>query len=107
MVLKEEIINEKFRAIGLTSRLDSRQRITLGQALVLLGKADKHRIDGFEILIGTTGDILLRPRTSLPIRELWVHQNKEARQTLQKGLADAAAGRITRVKNLKKFVDRL
>lgn len=51
----------------------------------------------------TKGDILLRPRTSIPTRELWIHQTPKAMETLQKGLKDAAEGRLTKVRDLKKF----
>lgn len=107
MKKKEELIHEKFQDVGLSSRLDTRNRITLGQALAMLGILRKHKIDEFEILLGSTGDILLRPRTSIPSRELWIHQDPKAMETLQKGLKDAAEGRLTRVKNLGKFIDNL
>lgn len=107
MKKKEVLIQEKFLHLGLTSRLDSRSRITLGQALIKLGILDEKMVDVFEILIGASGDILLRPRTSIPTRELWVHQNQNAMKTLKQGLKDAADGRVTKVKNLKKFVDKL
>jgi hypothetical protein len=37
-------------------------------------------------------------------REFWIHQDPEAMETLQKGLRDAAEGRVTRVKDLKNFL---
>jgi len=101
MKKKEELIHEKFQNVGLSSRLDTRNRITLGQALARPGTSRKHKIDEFEILLGSMGDILLRPRTSIPSRELWIHENPKAMETLQKGLRDAAEGRLTRVKDLK------
>jgi len=104
---KEEFVQEIFQHIGLSSRLDTRNRITLGQTLDLLKLVGGRKIDEFEILISSTGDILLRPRTSIPTRELWIHQNPKAMATLQKGLKDAAEGRLTKVKNLKKFTDEL
>ena len=107
MKIHEELIHEKFQHVGLSSRLDTRNRITLGQALAMLGIMNEHKIDEFEILLGSTGDILLRPRTSIPTRELWIHQDSEAMKTLKKGLKDAAEGRVTRVKNLKEFAENL
>jgi len=104
---KEELIQERFQHLGLSSRLDTRNRITLGQALAILKSLDGRKIDEFEILISPTGDILLRPKTSIPTRELWIHQNPKAMKTLQKGLEDAAKGRVTKVKDLKKFTDEL
>ena len=104
---QEEIINERFQNVGISSKLDSRSRITLGQILGMLKVLNDRKIDEFEILLGTEGDILLRPRTSIPTRELWIHQNPKAMKTLRKGLKDAAEGRVTRVKKLNKFTDEL
>ena len=104
---QEEIINESFQHIGISSKLDSRSRVTLGQVLVMLRMPDDRKIDEFEILLGAEGDILLRPRTSIPTRELWIHQNPNAMKILRKGLKDAAEGRVTRVRNLNKFTDEL
>lgn len=104
---REEFIQERFQHLGLSSRLDTRNRITLGQALAVLKLLGGRKIDEFEILIGPTGDILLRPRTSIPTRELWIHRDPKARKTLCKGLEDAAEGRVTKVKDLKKFTDEL
>ncbi len=104
---KEELIHEKFQDIGLSSRLDTRNRITLSQALAALGILKNNKIDEFEILLGSTGNILLRPRTSIPSIELWIHQNPKAMKTLQEGIKDAAEGRLNRVKDLGKFVDNL
>lgn len=103
----EEFIQETFQHVGLSSRLDTRNRITLGQALAILKLSDGRKIDEFEILVSADGDILLRPRTSIPTRELWIHQNSDAMKTLQKGLKDDAHGHITKVKDLKKFTDEL
>ena len=107
MQKKEELIQEKFQHVGLSSRLDARNRITLSQALAMLKLLGGRKIDEFEILVSATGNILLRPRTTIPTRELWLHQNPEAMETLRKGLKDAAEGRVTKVKNLKEFIDKL
>ncbi|MCF6336117.1 MAG: hypothetical protein L3J12_10280 [Spirochaetales bacterium] len=102
-----EIINESFQHIGISSKLDSRNRVTLGQVLMKLKRSNVRNIDEFEILLGTEGDILLRPRTSIPTRELWLYQNPNSMRTLQKGLKDAAEGRIIKVTDLNEFTDRL
>ena len=104
---QEEIINESFQHVGISSKIDSRNRVTLGQVLMMLKGFNDRNIDEFEILLGAEGDILLRPQTSIPTRELWIHQNPDAMKTLRKGLKDAAEGRVTNVKNLNKFTDEL
>lgn len=107
MKTKQELVHEKFLCAGLYSRLDSKNRVTLSQALNKVWITEEQWIDEFEILLGATGDILLRPRTAIPTRELWLHQNPDSMKTLQKGLKDASKKRVTRVKNLKKFTDNL
>ncbi|MCK5155183.1 MAG: hypothetical protein KAQ69_02045 [Spirochaetales bacterium] len=52
-------------------------------------------------------EILLRPQTSIPARELWIYQNPDAMNILQQGLKDAAEGRMTRVEKFNKFIDEL
>ena len=97
---------EDFKPIGI-ARLDTKKRITLGTLIkkfkVLLGEP----ISDFETFIGGDGDVLLRPRTAIPTRELWVHQNPEILKNIQKGSQDLEEGRVTKVKDLDKFFKEL
>jgi len=97
---------EDFKPIGI-ARIDTKKRITLGTLLkkfkVLLGDP----ISDFETFIGDDGDVLLRPRTAIPTRELWVHQNPEILKSIQEGIQDLKEGRITKVKDSDKFFREL
>ena len=99
-------IVENFKEIGI-ARLDAKNRVTLGALLkrfkMLLGTP----VNDFETFVGDKGDILLRPRTAIPSRELWIHQNSKVSKSLQEGLQDAKDGRVTRVKDLDKFFEEL
>jgi len=99
-------IVENFKEIGI-ARLDTKNRITLGTLLkkfrILIGIP----INDFETFVGDKGDILLRPRTAIPSRELWVHQNPEILKSIRKGMQDVKEGRVTRVKDLDKFFEEL
>ena len=57
--------------------------------------------------MGDEGDILLRPQTSIPSRELWVYQNPKALERIKKGLQEAKEGKIKEVKNVRKFLNEL
>ncbi len=97
---------EDFKPIGI-ARLDTKKRITLGTLIkkfkVLLGAP----INDFETFIGNDGDVLLRPRTAIPTRELWVHQNPEILKSIHEGIQDLKDGRVTKVKDLDKFFKEL
>ncbi len=97
---------EDFKPIGI-ARIDTKNRVTLGTLLkkfkVLLGAP----INDFETFIGDDGDVLLRPRTAIPTRELWVHQNFGILKNIQEGIQDLEEGRVTKVKDVDKFFKEL
>lgn len=97
---------EEFEQVG-TTKLDTKKRVTLGTILKKFGLLEDTPIDDFETFIGDKGDILLRPRTSIPTRELWVHKTSKVLNSIKEGMADIKAGRVTKVKNVDKFLDEL
>ncbi|MBU4343424.1 MAG: hypothetical protein KKG21_05390 [Candidatus Omnitrophica bacterium] len=64
-------------------------------------------VDAFKIFLGDEGDILLRPMTNIPSKELWVHHDPEVLKSIQRGMRDIKEGRVTKVKNLDKFFKEL
>jgi len=90
-----------------TARLDTKNRVTLGKVFKKFKILTNTSINDFETFIGDNGDILLRPRTAIPTRELWVHQNPEILKSIQKGIRDTKEGRVTKVKNIDKFFEGL
>lgn len=99
-------LTEEFKEAG-TARLDGKNRVTLGGILKKYKALTSASIDDFEAYIGDSGDILLRPRTAIPTRELWIHKHPEVLKSIREGLRDAGAGRVTKVKNIDKFFDEL
>jgi len=81
-------INDDFQEIG-TKTMDERNRLTLGE----LFKGYK-RIRLFK---NDRGEVLLQPIIEIPASELWLYQNKEALHSVQRGLRDAAEGKITKL----------
>ncbi len=81
-------INDEFQEIG-TKTMDERNRLTLGE----LFKGYK-RIRLFK---NDRGEVLLQPIVEIPASELWLYRNKEAFQSVQRGVEDAAEGKITKL----------
>ena len=81
-------INDEFQEIG-TRTIDNRNRLTLSGLLrnfkrVLIYKND-------------LGEVLVRPVVEIPASDLWIFQNKEAFESVQKGLKDASEGKISKL----------
>lgn len=66
-----------------------------GRSRIAFGRAGVRGNDRFLVSTRPTGEILLTPLTSIPKRELLVWEDDELRTSLLRGLADAAAGRIS------------
>ena len=103
---KETIeVNEEFTPYGM-KQLDSKDRITLGGKLKKM-ISNKMVVDGVQVFVSRTGDILLKPTVRVPAREAWIYKNPEVIGAIRKGLEDARAGRLTHVDNLDKFIKDL
>lgn len=66
------------------------------RARIAFGRVGVHQGDRFLVSTRATGEILLTPLASIPKRELVVWENDALRESLLHGLADAAAGRVSR-----------
>ncbi|AZI58852.1 hypothetical protein EH165_12600 [Nakamurella antarctica] len=66
------------------------------RARIAFGRAGVRRNDRFLVSTRSTGEILLTPLASIPKRELLVWEDDALRQSLLRGLADAAEGRVSR-----------
>jgi hypothetical protein len=65
----------------LTLTLDSKKRISLTKLLSFKG------VSSVKASLLENGDILLKPMASIPARELWLYQNKEALESVRRGLS--------------------
>jgi len=86
-------INDDFQEIG-TRTMDERNRLTLGEIFKDFKRIRLYKND--------RGEVLLRPVVEIPASELWLFQNREAVESVQKGLKDASEGKITKI-NLDKL----
>ncbi|HPZ08977.1 MAG TPA: hypothetical protein PL110_12735 [Candidatus Eremiobacteraeota bacterium] len=81
-------INDNFQEVD-TKTIDGRKRLTIGN---LLGGFKR-----VKIYKNTRGELLLKPVVEIPFSELWLYKNKEAFESVQKGLEDMEKGRISEV----------
>jgi len=81
-------INEKFQEVG-TKTVDSRNRLTLGDLLEGYKRVRLYKND--------RGEVLLQPIVEIPSSELWLFENKDALESVRKGLKDASEGKITKL----------
>jgi hypothetical protein len=65
------------------------------RARISFGRVGVRRDDRFLVSRSATGEILLTPMASIPRRELLVWENDLMRESLLRGLGDAAAGRVS------------
>jgi hypothetical protein len=65
------------------------------RARIAFGRIGVHRNDRFLVSRRASGELLLTPMASVPQRELLVWENESVRSSLLRGLADAAAGRVS------------
>ncbi len=81
-------VDDEFEEVA-THTVDDRKRITLGNLL-----KDTRRVRVYK---NTRGELLLQPVMEIPAAEVWLFQNRDALQAVQKGLEDASAGRTSRL----------
>ena len=79
MALEERLQHE-------VRKVDGSGRLSLGRE-----KAGKQ----YDVTEAPDGTVTLLPVTIIPTRELWLHQNPEAKEAVLRGLADLAAGRTS------------
>jgi hypothetical protein len=84
-------IEDEFKEIA-TRTIDDRNRLTLGELI----KGSKR----IRLYKNDRGEVLLRPVVEIPASEAWLFQNKEAFESVKKGLEDASEGKISKL-NLK------
>jgi len=69
---------------------DAKKRVVLPKFLVREGVT-------YHIYSNERGQILLDPQVTIPASEAWLFNNQEAMALVQKGLSDAARGRVSKV----------
>jgi hypothetical protein len=87
------IRDEKLIKISGNVRPDSKRRVVLPIALV--------REDiSYHIYANSLGQIVLDPQVTIPASEAWLFNNPDVLELVQRGLSDAATGKVSKI-NLK------
>jgi hypothetical protein len=81
-------INDEFVEID-TRTIDNRNRLTIGELAVGFNRVRLYK--------NKMGEILLKPIAEIPASELWLFQNKEAFENVQKGLKNLSEGKISQL----------
>ena len=76
-------------------RPDSKGRVTLGKLAEGVSSYRAHR--------QKDGKIILEPFMEIPAEERWIYENPDVLAALKQGIADAKAGRVTRM-SFKKYL---
>ena len=82
----------KFHDTGKETELDSKRRLTLGSAIKPPADGVRYRVFANEL-----GQILLDPVKSVPAYEAWIYEDPELIASIQRGIAQAEAGRVVAI----------
>jgi hypothetical protein len=63
-------------------RIDSKNRVTIGKLLLY------ECVRSVQASVLENGDILLKPMAEIPASEKWLYENKEALESVKRGLAE-------------------
>jgi len=77
-------------------RPDSKGRITLGKLA--------EGVSSYTVSADPQGRLILEAFAEVPAREQWLFKNKVARESVKRGIADAAAGRTRSLGAFRRFV---
>ncbi|MFC1916196.1 hypothetical protein ACFLW4_05845 [Chloroflexota bacterium] len=84
------IKDTNFTGIAKGVKPDTRRRVILPEVLVREGVT-------FRIYTNSDGQIVLDPQVTIPVSESWVFKNPDILALVQRGLSDAAEGRVSKV----------
>ena len=84
------IKNTDFKGIAKSVKPDAKKRVVLPKALVREGIT-------YHIYSNSVGQIVLDPQVTIPASESWVFNNPDILALVQRGLSDAAEGRVSKV----------
>lgn len=89
-VTKDIIKDTDVTMVAMGVKPDAKKRIVLPKALVGEGIT-------YHIYSNKFGQIVLDPQVTIPASEAWLFNNPDALASVQRGLSDAAQGRVSKV----------
>jgi hypothetical protein len=84
------IKDEDLTIVAENVKPDTKKRVVLPKALVEKGVT-------YHIYMNSFGQIVLDPQVTIPASELWLFNNPVALASVQRGLSDAAQGKVSKV----------
>jgi hypothetical protein len=81
-------VEDEFTEVD-TRTVDDRNRLTLGELLEGAKRVRLYR--------NRRGEMLLQPVVEIPASEAWLFQNREALESVRKGLEEASKGKVTKL----------
>jgi hypothetical protein len=84
------IKDKKFIRVAESVKPDAKKRVVLPKPPVQEGVT-------YHIYSNSIGQIILDPQVTIPASEAWLFNNPDALASVQRGLSDAAQGRLTKI----------
>ena len=84
------IKDENLTRVAGSVKPDAKKRVVLPKGLVVEGIT-------YHIYSNSIGQIILDPQVTIPASEAWLFNNPDALALVQRGLSDAAQGRVSKV----------
>ncbi len=95
-------VRGRFKPLDQNRSLDTKNRLTLSNKLVTI--FHKKHVNAFSLYLGQDGDILLRPISYVPSKELW---SKKSVLAVKKGVSDIKSGKLSKTSDLDSFFEQL
>ena len=84
------IKDTEFKRVADSVKPDAKKRVVLHKIPVQEGIT-------YHIYSNSMGQIVLDPQVTIPASEVWLFNNPDALASVQRGLSDAAQGRVSKV----------
>ena len=96
MAMSSEVLDKKFDPVGQVS-VDDKNRVVLKKAIDMVrrqfGEGSQSQLR-FAVACNSAGQILLSPETAIPLHEVWLYRNKEALESVHRGIREAKQGKL-------------
>jgi hypothetical protein len=93
---KNRMAGQEFQMLKDIVQPDSRGRLSIGAAAK--GKS-------YRVMVNDAGQILLDPVVAISERELWLWQNPEAIASVQRGIQQAAEGKLHDMRSFNEYAE--
>ncbi len=97
-MLESQIVKDTHFEEVTETKVDSKNRITLGKA--------KFKVGMYKVYSNSLGQIILDPLVTIPAHEQWLFKNKEALRMVQEGLEAARKGQFVKAReDYSKYIE--